>query len=259
MVNGTAIPLAAWERELARVTNYLVREEGVDPTSAEGEQALARAEAALLSEMIDGVLLRQAAEEQGITVDSEQLEALVQQDIKLAGGEEAFDEWLQENGLEHSGYLERVELQLLASALRDRVTATVAATQPQVHLRHILLATREEAETVLHELEEGAAFEGIAAARSVDPGSRERGGDLGWVPAGILPEPVEAEAWQLSPGERSEVIESEFGFHIIELIERAPERALPRELLQLLQQQAWEQWLEEQREAATIERHLPHE
>lgn len=63
-------------------------------------------------------------------------------------------------------------------------------------------------------------FEELAKKFSQDPGSGREGGDLGWAKRGKFVPEFEAAAYKLEPGQMSEVIESEFGFHIIQLIER---------------------------------------
>ncbi|MBL7818768.1 MAG: peptidylprolyl isomerase [Saprospiraceae bacterium] len=63
-------------------------------------------------------------------------------------------------------------------------------------------------------------FEDLAKKFSQDPGSGREGGDLGWAKRGKFVPEFEAAAYKLEPGQMSEVIESEFGFHIIQLIER---------------------------------------
>lgn len=102
----------------------------------------------------------------------------------------------------------------------------------KVHTRHVLIRyagarnapedlsrSREEAralaEQIRAELVEGADFATVARERSEDS-SAERGGDLGEVGRGLLMPAYEEAAFQLSPGEVSEVVETPFGFHIIE-------------------------------------------
>jgi peptidyl-prolyl cis-trans isomerase C len=98
----------------------------------------------------------------------------------------------------------------------------------QVRVRHILRRVsesdaRSQAEQILKALKAGADFEQIAKARSQDTGSASLGGDLGLISRGRLVKPFEDAAFNLSkPGELSEVIETNFGFHIIKLEERRP-------------------------------------
>ena len=69
-------------------------------------------------------------------------------------------------------------------------------------------------------LADGTPFEEIARDYSQDPGSVEKGGDLGWVPRGRMVKPVEDEAFSLKKGEVSDVVWSQFGMQIIKLEDR---------------------------------------
>ncbi len=70
------------------------------------------------------------------------------------------------------------------------------------------------------QLENGADFGDLAKRYSVDVESAKRGGDLGFAKRGVYVQEFEAAAFTLEPGKRSDIVETEFGFHILELIER---------------------------------------
>jgi len=78
------------------------------------------------------------------------------------------------------------------------------------------------AESLLIALRHGADFETLARRYSDDPGTRDRGGDLGWFRRGMMVQAVDRVAFQLRPGEISNVVESPFGFHIIKAQEVQP-------------------------------------
>ncbi len=81
---------------------------------------------------------------------------------------------------------------------------------------------RGKAEDILRRVRAGEDFAKLAEENSGDPGSKEQGGDLGWVPRGKTVKPFEDAAFALKPGEVSDVVESPFGFHIIKTEERRP-------------------------------------
>jgi peptidyl-prolyl cis-trans isomerase C len=93
----------------------------------------------------------------------------------------------------------------------------------QIEARHILILTatpdaRAKAEQLLAELRAGAKFEDLARANSADSGSAARGGDLGWFARGRMVPEFETVAFALQkPGDLSGVVETKFGFHIIQL------------------------------------------
>ncbi|MEZ4906534.1 MAG: peptidylprolyl isomerase [Saprospiraceae bacterium] len=78
----------------------------------------------------------------------------------------------------------------------------------------------DKIKSIREELVNGANFEELAKKYSDDPGSSSRGGDLGWVKRGSFVPKFEAVAYVLKKGELSDVVETEYGYHIIQLIER---------------------------------------
>ena len=103
--------------------------------------------------------------------------------------------------------------------------------QPErVHARHILVSDDENLAIVQEELKAGKSFDVIAEEHSIDPGSASNGGDLGEFPRGVMVKEFEEAAFALqNPGDVSEPVKTQFGWHVIKLEERIPESAVPFE------------------------------
>jgi parvulin-like peptidyl-prolyl isomerase len=145
--------------------------------------------------------------------------------------------------------------------LRDKVVKAIGAeqvpaTQDQVHARHILVLTEDAAKDVLNQLQGGADFAQLAATVSTDPGSRTKGGDLGWFSRGVMDKPFEDAAFALQPGQRSDVVKGANGYHVIEVLERDPNRPLPDSQLQSLRQKAGSDWLDGKHSSSDIKLQL---
>jgi parvulin-like peptidyl-prolyl isomerase len=84
--------------------------------------------------------------------------------------------------------------------------------------RHILLNNEDEANQILERLKKGEDFVTLARRHSVGP-EAERGGDLGYVVRGQLPESLETPLFEVQPGALSPVVKTLFGFHIFQVIE----------------------------------------
>jgi peptidyl-prolyl cis-trans isomerase D len=113
-------------------------------------------------------------------------------------------------------------------------------TPERVKVRHILLKTTEKseeekakakakAEELLKQLKSGADFAALAKAHSEDAGTKENGGDLGWITRGQTVENFEKTAFSLKPNELSGVISTEYGYHILQVLEKEPARLRPFE------------------------------
>jgi peptidyl-prolyl cis-trans isomerase C len=114
--------------------------------------------------------------------------------------------------------------------------------QPEsIHAQHILIradqgadaATKAKAKSaaagILKQIRGGADFATLAKTKSQDPGSAQNGGDLGFFPKGQNVPQFDDAAFKLKAGEVSPVVESPYGFHIIKVLERRPERTVPLE------------------------------
>nr|WP_309484782.1 peptidylprolyl isomerase [Thermosulfuriphilus ammonigenes] len=132
-------------------------------------------------------------------------------------------------------------------------------SQPErIKARHILIAVedpasadskkaaREKAEKILARVRAGEDFAELAKKYSDDPGSREKGGDLGFFSRGQMIEPFEKAAFSLKVGEISGLVESPFGYHIIKVEERQPAQTTPYEKVK---EQVREKALEAKRES----------
>jgi peptidyl-prolyl cis-trans isomerase C len=101
--------------------------------------------------------------------------------------------------------------------------------QEEVHARHILLPTEEEAKAALARVKGGEDFAKVATELSKDPGAE--GGDLGWFTKDkMVPEFADA-AFKLQPGQISDPVKSQFGWHIIKVEERRTKTFPPFEQL----------------------------
>lgn len=100
--------------------------------------------------------------------------------------------------------------------------AAAAKGQDEVHARHILVGTEQEAQAVAEQLKKGADFVKLAKEKSTDKGSGANGGELGWfTKEKMVPEFADA-AYKLKKGETSGPVKSPFGFHIIKVEDRRP-------------------------------------
>jgi parvulin-like peptidyl-prolyl isomerase len=140
----------------------------------------------------------------------------------------------------------------------DALAATVGQSAPQVRAAHILLPTREEAEVARARVtEDGEDFATVARELSIDEASAANGGELGWFTREEMVAPFAEAAFALEPGAISEPVESEFGWHVIQVQERDPERPLTDLQINRLQQTAEERWLAEQRAGLSVTSTLP--
>ncbi|HHX26902.1 MAG TPA: hypothetical protein GX721_09575, partial [Firmicutes bacterium] len=115
--------------------------------------------------------------------------------------------------------VEEEELKTYYEENKDRYTEP-----EQVKARHILVEDEETAKSILKKLESGEDFAEIAKEKSSDSGSKDKGGDLGFFERGVMDASFEEAAFNLGIGETSAPVKTMFGYHIIRVEDKKPER-----------------------------------
>ncbi|WP_263772365.1 peptidylprolyl isomerase [Propionivibrio soli] len=123
---------------------------------------------------------------------------------------------------------------------------------------HILVASEDEAKSIIEDLKKGTKFDELAK-KSIDPGSKDNGGDLGWASAGNFVKPFSDALTTLEKGKYTETpVKSEFGYHVIQLEDTRPlsapafEEVQPR-LMQQAQSQQINKMIEDLRAKAKVQ------
>jgi peptidyl-prolyl cis-trans isomerase D len=138
------------------------------------------------------------------------------------------------------------ETRALREKVRDAVLTDMATDAPHVNARHILVATQEEAEDILAALNDGESFAELAKAASTDTGSGAQGGELGWSSVYGFVKPFGDAALAAPIGKIIGPIETEFGWHIIQV--RAREnREITQDELNQAKDSRFTTWLEDLR------------
>lgn len=255
LVNNQPILLADYDAQVQLAVAALSQQQSFDPNTEEGKAALLQLQRQILDSMIDQTLIEQGAAREGIVVPMERVE---EEMAKLIGEDAVkFDAWLKENGLTHDTFKAQLQRQLLSAAFQEHIVGAAAPVVEQVHARHILLATEADAMEVLVKLQAGQNFATLAGQYSLDRGSKDQGGDLGFFPRGVMAHQIENVAFALSPGQISGIVHTDFGYHVIQVVERDPARQVAEELLAPWRQTTFSSWLSSQHTTAKIEYLVP--
>ncbi len=150
----------------------------------------------------------------------------------------------------------QVELTVLRRKLNEEMGKTVSTTTEQVHARHILVTDEGVARSILERLRGGETFEALAAEVSNDTSNKDNGGDLGWFGRGMMVKEFEDAVFALPVGQLSEPVKTSFGFHIIRVDEKDPNRPLEGSALETAKSGALAKWLEDEEKKHTVEKLL---
>ncbi len=274
-VNGEVIYASQLDREIAAIA----RQYQIDLKSEQGLKQKAEITRVILDQMIEQRLILQQASRQGVPATDAQIDKALA-DIKANfPSEQEFNFALEQRGLTLADLRDRLRTNLTVQNLQAKVSNPTVSDaeiqkyyqehraeydQPeQIHVRHILVDSEAKARLVLARLNRGEKFADIARAVSTDSGSKEQGGDLGWIRRGQLVPEFEKAAFALEPGQLSSVVKTQYGYHIIQLIERKAAQAstldqvreqIRRQLLARKQETAFQAWLKQAKSQATIKR-----
>jgi parvulin-like peptidyl-prolyl isomerase len=191
-------------------------------TATEANPALVEADLQrdLLTRAIHNRIVLGVLAERGLEVTDEAVAAVAADVEAQVGGAAALETTLVEIGWPREFYDElfvRTEAAidvLVSDLVADRALETRTA-------RHILVGTAEEADEIVALLAEGADFAALAAERSTDPGSAAEGGLLGARERGVFVPEFDAAVWSARLGVVLDPVESQFGFHVIEVVDEA--------------------------------------
>lgn len=142
--------------------------------------------------------------------------------------EEDLKTFYTENNLDEVFFRDQIRTQLVVEEFRKLVTEEVRSDEAkleelyatytiQVNASHILVEEDALAKVVLEKAKAGEDFAELATEYSKDPGSAANGGNLGYFPRGVMVPEFEAVAFTLGVGEVSDIVESQFGYHIIKV------------------------------------------
>ncbi len=253
-VGGTTITRAEVERELANAMRMM----GGRVPAEQAEQVRGQLTAKVVENLVNRALLLQAASAEGIAVTPEEVEAAHKQLAGQVPEGQDLDTLLAAQGMDPAQLDANIATDMRVAKLIEMKTAGVEPPSAEeiaaiyekekerfqvpesAHARHVLIAVpsdaspeakaekRAAAEALQKQLAEGADFAEVAAAHSDCP-SKTRGGDLGRFPRGQMVKPFEEAAFSQETGVVGPVVETPFGFHVIEVLERDEARALALE------------------------------
>ena len=243
---------------IGRVDDYIVLRSELESTYLDilsrGERISGNTKCAVLKDLITTKLLVAKAEIDSVLVDDSQVDQELNSRMALIinqiGSEEEIERYYNKTIAEFKRELfDDIKEQLVARKMRQEVLNEIEVSpeevkefydgiprdslpyfSTQVKVSQIVKSPevgREQKEKVRNELISirdrilnGESFEILATLYSQDPGSAQNGGNLGFVGRGAFQPEFEAEVFRLKPGEISMPIETQFGYHIIQLIEK---------------------------------------
>jgi len=241
-VNGTEISRARFETTF----ESHIERRGINVAMMQSPDALKQLKRQILDLLIGQELLWQQAKKDGFVAASAQVDQAVDHVRRRYRSEEVFLQELKSGSFTEDSYRDNLKQELSVRRWAEETIAkNISVSAQEVHdfyvknpdrfirpdeinARHVLIKVgpgadeatvteaRKQIEKILAEAKQGADFAALAQKHSQGP-SAPKGGELGFLPRGRLVKPFEEAAFALKPGEISDVVRTQYGFHIIKL------------------------------------------
>lgn len=231
----------------------------------------------ILQKLLNERMMLQRAKVLFITVNDKELDKKIDE-IKKAFSEERFARFFSDDTMTYDVWRENQRRRMILEKLIEKeVNSKISVTDEEVgvylkdhgqknhfekriHVLQIFLYKKDRAELVLKRLKEGEDFGKVAKKESMSP-EAAKGGDLGYISPGVMPEVVDKTIFSLPAGEISGVIKSPYGYHIFKVVERSDGEnedlsdlyeKTRENLLRAKEDAAYQRWMKSLREKADV-------
>lgn len=214
----------------------IYEKQGMKFDTDQGKQALPQIKSQLLDRMVEGELMAQEVKKLALNPEDEKVKEQEETIKKNMGDEATFQDTLKQQGMSET---ELRNFLAVYGKITNDVTVSDADiksfydqniayySQPEsVKARHILVKTEDEAKAIIAQLDTGVNFEELAKEKSIEPGAKDSGGDLGAFTKGKMVPEFETAAFAQKVGTYSTTpVKTEFGYHVIKVEAHTPAAA----------------------------------
>ncbi|MEN6318848.1 MAG: peptidyl-prolyl cis-trans isomerase [Syntrophaceae bacterium] len=270
-VDGMEITYGEFRENFVKELNVFSDGTSVSPEDME------RLKEEVLNSLINEKVMLLRAQALSLSVSDEELMKKIEE-IKENYSDEGFEKIFAAQKVNYSAWKKELRKRmvfekLIAADVNTAVTVTenearayyrnhkkMYAPGKRVHAVQIIVREREKAEAILNRLKKGDDFGKVAKEESIGP-EAVKGGDLGFVSQGVMPEEIDDALFSLKPDEISSVIKSPYGYHIVKIIEREKDsRKMWRDVREQIlidvrkqkEEKAYVLWIEALKSKATI-------
>ena len=246
-VNGEGINQSEFDMHYNLIKTNLEQQQGVAFDEAKDKELIDRIKSATYDDLIVQKIIRQEAKKQGVTVSSEEVDSVLNQfkESKNSTEVDGYKKFLDTLQMTEGDLRLQIETSQLYEKLQEKTTGEIKVSDTDaqnyynenqimfkdpggIQIFHILVDNEQLASEIIVKLKQGDDFAALAQQYSSDPGSKDRGGDVGPVneSTNFVPEFKQA-ALALQPGQLNpQPIKSDFGYHIIKAGDKKDARQL---------------------------------
>ncbi|NLD18098.1 MAG: hypothetical protein GX666_11055 [Tissierellia bacterium] len=273
-VDGVDIPQETFDLYYKIQRESLVSQMGEEALEQQNDKLGRTTGEVVRTNILDNLISNQVVLNAAKDADLGDIDAITDEQIateKEYSGEEQFATTLESLGISEEQYKSIIKDNITITEFRNKKMAEYEISDEEIQkffeenqdymneaeARHILVETEEEANNVLKRLENGEDFAELAMELSQDPGSAVQGGDLGYFAQGAMVEEFDTFVFGAEVGEVSEPIQTQFGFHIIEVTgKKSSVEDFKDDIVKALQGQKFLEEMEALEKKAKVQKHI---
>jgi len=205
--------------------------------------------------LIQQGIVRRFAGERNVTASEEEVTSAIADRISVKVDDPNFDLAVQQevarSELSENEYREMIEASVLSDKLKKDFEKDVPKTAESVHYRQILVSEDAKAQEIRGKIDAGEDFAALAKANSLDTATKDSGGDVPWMPKGILNASMEELVFALKPKELTTIPVAQ-GFYVIQMVEKDDKHEVGADQKLSLAARAFQDWVEDKKSSVTV-------
>jgi parvulin-like peptidyl-prolyl isomerase len=233
-----------------RLTMYVDQNGG--PTAVSASSALPAVSDLIIQEDV----VRRFADELDVTATDDEIKDGIATRLGITADDESFDVVFQQEltrtGLSEKDYRQMVEASVLSDKLQEKFLAKVPKTAESVHYRQIVVSDQATADDIKKQIEAGGDFAALAAKNSLDTSTKDKGGDVGWVPRGVLTPSTEELLFALEPGATTIIPYGNTAVLVIQVLKKDDNHPVADDMKDSLAASLLSDWINEKKQSLSI-------
>jgi parvulin-like peptidyl-prolyl isomerase len=208
----------------------------------------------MIDQLVEEVIMRRFGSEKEIAATEDEINSDIATRMGLTGKDDPnfqtrFQEELTRTGIDEAQYRDMAAASVIRKKLLEKFTAEVPASAESIRYRQILVRDQAAADDLRERIEAGGDFATVAQENSLDTVTKSEGGEVGWVPRGVLEEKVEEQLFGQEVNVITTYSAGTGGAYVFQVEEESPDRPLDENQKSVLAQKALADWVTEKRDS----------
>jgi len=227
----------------------------VDQSGGQSVVQPADALSAVSDLLIQEEIVRRFASEKDVKATDDEIKEEIASRLGITADDESFDvvfeQELVRSGLSETDYHSMIEAAVITDKLKEKSLAEIPKSADSVHYRQILVGEQATADDIKAQIEAGGDFAALAAKNSLDPATKDKGGDVGWVPRAVLDAATAELIFPMKVGEIT-IIPSASGALVIEMLKKDDDHPVEEDKKEPLAARLLADWIDEKKQSLSI-------